>query len=232
MSDFPHYPGAASGCLGLQSCFTASGSFAEVTQFFDKELPAKKFTVQQPTIESDRKVYQISKGGESQYLTVLADGATTEYVLASEPQTQASLRNAVQIPSDFTEKILSKLPTDSGGDAGATGDVTPDQFTNPTDFFTSLGGADDKGFEVNPERKGEIDSMKRVASQTPDQVYSSLFSAALAQSGYQSTPVPSGYGSGLLYEIKKGSFKPFYLNLVPTKDAKDTIVIVWLTKPA
>ncbi len=229
MGDFPVFPAAVAGCLGLQSCFSTSSSLTEVAQFFEKELPLKKYSIQQSANDADRKVYQFSKGGESQYLTVLADGATTLYVVAPEPQTQASLRNAVQIPADFTENILTQLPTAGAGDGSS--DVTPDQLTTPTDFFTSLGGADEKGFEVNPERNPEIDSLKLVPGQTPQQVYDSSFKAALTQSSYQSTLDASGYSGGLLYEIKKGTFKPFYLNLVPVKGGSGTVVIVWLKKP-
>jgi hypothetical protein len=232
MSDFPIFPGATPGCLGLPSCYSASSSLAEVSQFFEKELPAKKYTVQPSASEPERKVYQVSKGGESQYLTLLVDGATIQYVLGSQPQTQKDLRNAVQIPEDFNTNIMSKVGSDSGGDSGSTSDVTPEQFATPTDFFTSLGGVGSDGFDVNPELKPEVSSLKRVPSQTPQQIYDTSFSAALTQSGYQATPVSTGYSGGLLYEIKKGTFKPFYLNLVPTKDGKDTVVAVWVSKPS
>jgi hypothetical protein len=232
MSDFPHYPGAAAGCLGLPSCFSASSPFADIAQYFEKELPLKKYTIQPSISEADRKVYQVSKGGASQYLTVLADGTTTEYVLAAEPQTQGSLRNSVQIPADFTTSILAQLPTNSGSEAGATGDVTPEMFSSPEKFFESLGGVGADGFDVSPKQSPEIDSIKVVSSQTPQQVYDSSFSAALSSAGYQATPVAAGFGGGLLYEIKKGSFKPFYLNLVPMKSGTGTLVVVWLSKPA
>ena len=229
MSDFPTFTGAVPGCLGLPSCFSVSNSLTAVSQFFEKELPQRKYKLQQTVNDADRKVYQFSKGGETQFLSVLADGATTLYVVGPEPQTQASLRNAVQIPADFTENILTQLPTAAAGDG--TSDVTPEQFTNPTDFFTSVGGVDAQGFDVNPERNPEIDTLKLVLGQTPQQVYDASFKAALTQSGYQSTPVASGYGGGLLYEIKKGTFKPFYLNLVPIKGGSGTAVVVWVKKP-
>jgi hypothetical protein len=230
LKDFPNHPDATSGCLGLQSCFSVDKPFSEIVQFFDERLK-KQFKVQAATSEPERKVYPfVAKDNVTRYLSVLSDGKSTEYIIDTQPRTQAELRNAVQIPADFTENILAKLPTNA--DAGSSEDVSPEQFSAPTDFFAQLGGVGADGFDVNPEKNSEIDSMKLVSSQKPLQAYNASFSAPLSQAGYQATAIATGYGGGLLYEIKKGTFKPFYLNLVPTKNGTDTVVVVWLSNPS
>jgi hypothetical protein len=225
LKDFPNHPDATSGCLGLQSCFSVDQPFSEIVQFFDERLK-KQFKVQAATSEPERKVYPfVAKDNVTRYLSVLSDGKSTEYIIDTQPRTQAELRNAVQIPADFTENMLARLPT-------STEDIVPDQFSAPTNFFSKLGGADKDGVELNPEKNSEIDSMSLIASQKPQQVYDESFSASLTQAGYKATSIPAGYSGGLLYEVKKGTFKPFYLNLVPTKNGSDTVVMVWLSNPS
>ncbi len=229
MSDFPNFPNAIPGCSGLPSCFDTQKPLSDVTQFFEKQLPLKKFSIKPTITEASRKVYQIEKQGTSQFLNVLVDGSTTVYVLAPNALALADLKNAVQVPEDFTKAILGQLPSTSAGNEGS---VTPDQLTTPTAFFTDLGGEDAQGFETNPTANPEIDTLKLVSDQTPDQLFSSYFSSSLEQLDYKATPIAAGYGGGLLYEIKKGTAKPFYLNLVPTKSGTGTVVAVWLSNPS
>jgi hypothetical protein len=224
MNDFPHFPGAIPGCLGVQSCYETGKTLDAISQHFQKQLPLKKYSLKPVVNDSDRKVYQISKGGAEQFLNILSEGQTSVYVLAEKALTLADLQQAVQIPADFSENILSQLPESS--------DPSTDQFASPTDFFSKLGGDDADGSVMNPELNSEIDSMKLVPSQAPQQLLSGIFTPNLSQLGYQPPKPVATYGGGQLYELKKGTSKPFYLNLVPTKDGKGTIVVVWRSKPA
>ncbi len=228
MNDFPHYPGAVAGCLGVQSCYETGKPIDAVSQHFQQQLPLKKYTVTPTSNDADRKVYQIHKGGVAQFLNILSEGKSAVYVLAEKALTLADLQQAVQIPSDFSENILAQLPA---GSSSESTDPSPDQFASPNDFFSKLGGDAADGSVMNPEMNSEIDSMKLVSGQTPQQLFSGFFAPNLNQSGYQPKPVAT-YGGGQLYELKKGTFKPFYLNLVPTQDGKGTIVVVWRSKPA
>jgi hypothetical protein len=228
MNDFPHYPGALPGCLGVQSCYETGKTLDAVVQHFQKQLPLKKYALAPTINDSDRKVFQISKGGAQQFLNILFEGKTSLYVLAEKELTLADLQQAVQIPSDFSENILAQLPTGANGEST---DVLPEIFASPTDFFSKLGGDAPDGSVMNPEENAEIDSMKLVPGQTPQQLFSDFFASNLTQSGYQPNPV-STHGGGQLYELKKGTFKPFYLNLVPALGNKGTIVVVWRSKPS
>ncbi|HEY9828226.1 MAG TPA: hypothetical protein V6D19_22540, partial [Stenomitos sp.] len=170
MSDFPQFPGAVAGCLGLPSCFATGKPLAEVSQFFEQQLPAKKFAVQPVTNEVDRKVYQISKGGVTQFLSVIFDGTAANYVLAEQPLSMKDLQTTVQVPPDFTANVLAQF-SPSGTDPGAQAPaVSPELFADPTAFFSEVGGVDAQGFDVAPTARTEIDSLKVVAGQTPQQV--------------------------------------------------------------
>ncbi len=232
LTTFPHFPGAQPGCLGVPSCYSTGKDLAIVSSYFEKELPNKKYTVQPSPPESDRRVYEISKEGTKQFLSLIFDGNSTLYVLADAPRSLADLRKTVQIPPEFTNNILSQLSQSvSGSELSSDLNPTPDNFANPNAFFTSLGGADAQGFEVAAETNPEVESLKLVQGQTPTQLFSSFFSSSLQNNGFESTPIASGYGGGELYQIKKGSSKPFYLNLVPTQDGASTIVVVWRSQP-
>jgi hypothetical protein len=228
MNDFPHYPNAEPGCLGIASCYNTAQPLATVVQYFEKQLPLKKFSLKPTVTEAKRKVFQIDKGGSTQFLNILWTGESAVYVLAPSALDLNALKNAAQVPADFTQTILGQLP--GGSEANQTS-VTPDQLTNPQAFYTELGGQDAQGFDINPVENPEIDSIKLVPGQTPDQLFSSHFTPSLAQLEYKATPIASGYGGGLLYEIKKGTLKPFYLSLVPTKSGSGTVVAVWRSNP-
>jgi hypothetical protein len=226
-SDFPHYPKAGPGCLGLQSCFESADALDVIVQHFEKQLPLKKYEAKREINEKERVVFQVSKGGTTQYLNILSEGSATVYVLAENPKTRADLQQAVQIPPDFSDQILAQLPT---GKDGESTDPSPDQFASANDFFSDLGGDAPDGSVMAPKTNPEIDSMKLVSGQTPQQLFSTSFEPSLKSSGYESKP-GEVYGGGQLYELKKGTSKPFYLNLVPTKDGKGTVIVVWLSKP-
>ena len=232
LNPFPHFPGAQPGCLGVPSCYATGKDLAIVSSYFEKELPIKKYTIQPSLDESDRKVYEISRDGAKQFLSLIFDGTSTLYVLADAPRSLADLQKTVQIPPEFTNNILSQLSQSvSGSELSSDLNPTPDNFADPNAFFTSLGGADAQGFDVAAEANPEVESLKLVQGKTPTQLFSSFFSGSLQNNGFESTPIASGYGGGELYQIKKGSSKPFYLNLVPTKDGTSTIVVVWRSQP-
>jgi hypothetical protein len=228
MSDFPHFPGAVAGCMGVQSCYETGKPIDIAAQHFQQQLPLKKYAMSPVVSDADRKVFQISKGGAQQFLSILSEGKTAMYVLAEKPLTIADLQQTVQIPSDFSENILAQLPAAADGEST---DILPDQFASPTSFFSQLGGTAADKSEMNSEVNTEIDSMKLVRGQAPPQMLSGFFTPNLTSSGYQLKAVGT-YGGGQIYELKKGTFKPFYLNLVPAQGGKGTIVVVWRSKPS
>jgi hypothetical protein len=111
-------------------------------------------------------------------------------------------------------------------------DVVPDQFSSPTEFFPNYkkpNPNDPPGFDIQEPLADGIENTRFVKSKTPSQVYQEVL-ASLNQSGYVPTPIPNGYGGGLLYKIDKGKFTA-YLNLVPATNGSGTVVVTWSTNP-
>jgi hypothetical protein len=227
-SDFPHFPGALPGCMGVQSCYETGKPIDVAVQHFQQQLPLKKYSVTSAVNDADRKVFQVSKGGAQQFLSILSEGKTAMYVLAEKPLMIADLQQTVQIPSDFSENILAQLP--AGADGEST-DILPDLFASPTNFFPTAAEKVNDDSVMLPKQNDEIDSMKLVRGKMPPQLLSEFFTPNLNQAGYQLKAVGAS-GGGQLYELKKGTFKPFYLNLVPAQGGKGTIVVVWRSKPS
>jgi hypothetical protein len=223
LNDFPRYPGAIPNCYGFTTCFQTDKPLDLVSQFFQQELPKRKYALTPDAAESDRKVFKFSKGGTQQFLNIFSDGQTSFYLLASEAMKRSDIQNAVQIPPDFS-KIMADLPPVAEGEST---DASPDQFANPTDFFSSLGGEAPDGSITNTKQIDGVDTIRFVRGKTQAQLLSDYFT----QSGFQPKSIAT-YGGGPLYEVKKGTFKPFYLNLVPAQGNKGTIVVVWTRNPS
>ena len=95
--DFPQYPQAQPGCYNLSSCMQTGKPLAEVGAFFGKELPARKYAAKLTLDEPNRKVYQVSRDGLSQYLSLLyAPGKGTVYVISDAPRSLADLAQAIE----------------------------------------------------------------------------------------------------------------------------------------
>lgn len=98
-ANFPHFENAQAGCFGLETCRQIEGevSFREVGRTMMAQLEAKGYTVRLRDDLADdtgRKVYEVSKDDETQYLSVLSglDLGRTVYVLAAEPMTIEDLQ--------------------------------------------------------------------------------------------------------------------------------------------
>jgi hypothetical protein len=236
LSGFPHYPSAGPGCLSLESCYQTSDSLDVVVQHFAKQLPLKYPDANPANDGTHPHVFRFSKYGVIYFLSIVTENKATIYAIDDKPKTLEDLKQAIEVPSDFSSNILANLPDPT--------DALPENFESPLNFFVSLGGAlpqgtkDDKGneiggMEVNAEQKSGIISMKLVPSQAPQQLFNSYFAPNLGQLGYQPAKTMTSFGGGLVYELKKGTkSRPFYLNLVPGKGGKGTIVVVWPSQPS
>ncbi len=219
-ADFPHYSGAEPGCFGKESCQKTADPLGKVDAHFAKQLPAKKYQVQSVSNEADKKVYQVSKGGATQFLNLFTSDGGTVYVLAPEPLNSLDdLKAAVEVPEGLYV-TLSKLGGEPADDTN---------FDDPDNFFAKLSSEDEAGSVLAAELRSEIDgSPQLVSGQTPEKVYNGL-QPQLQSNGIEISEVKP-YGGGSLYKLHKGSFTG-YLNLVPSKDRTGTIVVVWTGSP-
>lgn len=218
-TDFPHYPGAAPGCFGKQSCWQTEDTFNPVTTYFQKQLPAKGFEIVPDIDEGERKVYQVSKGEATQYLNVFSSEGTV-YVLAPEPLELAQLEEAIEVPGELY-LVLGKLGAATANDT---------DFQEPKNFYTQLSSEDSDGSLLAAEIRPEIDgNPKLVAKQAPAAVYESMKSQ-LTGNGFTVAKAGS-YGGGELYKLQKESFTG-YLNLVPSQSRQGTLLVLWTQDPS
>ncbi len=226
-ADFPHYAAAVPGCYDLEVCRESkSTTLTLVSSHFEKALPDKKFDFK---LEEDelgkRKVFQVSKGGVSQYITILQDGENTVYVLSpSKVASIQDLAKGVGVPGALFD-LIAKIPARDASDPSSTSTAKPDEFNTPNLFYKPSSDPD-----AVPETIEGIDGAPTVAlGQAPLDFYQTFYKAELERIFDRVTPV-GDYAGGPLYELKKGK-KPIYLNLVPTKGNTGTISVIWLRDP-
>jgi hypothetical protein len=126
---------------------------------------------------------------------------------------------------NFMQNIMGSLSTNS--------DVVPDLFSSPIDFFPNYKKPDNNtppGYDVPEPPANGIEDLRLVKSKTPPEVYKDLL-ASLSQNGYRPTSILAEYSGGQLYKIEKDSLM-VYLNLVPTANGADTVVVTWSTNPS
>jgi hypothetical protein len=99
---FPPYPGAN---FSLKvSALTTKDDFKMVVDHFDKALLGDQKQEWNSTViinEPSRKVYQVSKGGATKFLSVLSKGTLTAYLLTDSPVNDEDLEKASQATSNF-----------------------------------------------------------------------------------------------------------------------------------
>ena len=218
-ADFPHYQPNTPGCFGLASCYKTGVALGNVSKYFDQQLPAK-YKVEPGPTEPGRKVYQLSKGGKTQFLSLIftdeQDG--TVYVLADAPRSVDDLKQAVEVPSGLYD-LFGSINAEAADEA---------QFADTSKFFTNVSSQDEQGSVIIGDLRPGIDTTKLVTGQSPEEVYTSL--APKLQQIFEQVSPGVAYGGGPVYELKQGSFTG-YLNLVPNKDNTGTIIILWTSQP-
>lgn len=215
-ADFPVYPNAVAGSLGLapgeadKAARNTTTDLATVVAYYDKELPGKKFESKPTTTESSLKVFQVSKGGVSQYLHLIGKDASTVIVLAPQPLDLKSLADVAVEPPEAREfqSVLGQL---------LNVDVLP---------AIGIGDLQDAGPFQTAEVKSILGEVKDV---TPQALGISLESG-LRSAQFEVSPLNPNFGGGILYQVKKSSFIG-YLTLVPTRTAGRTGVITLKKSP-
>lgn len=212
-ADFPRYPGALPGCFKLESCSQTGKDLNQVASFFEKELVTKKYdakpTIQEPT----RKVYQVSKNGMTQFLSIIFAGEEgTVYVLGPDPLSLVDLKGAVEVPPEVAN-ILTGLDPQK---------ADPTYFAQPDLFYSQNGNS-------STTLPG-ISNISLISEQTADTFMDAFLSTNLRNNNFEVTNPPKKYGGGDLYEVTKEQLK-LYINLIPTKDSTGTLVVIWGSPP-
>lgn len=203
--DLPLYPNAQEGCNG--ACLQTPDDLDKVAAFFTAALPKQQWKSEQTENTPERKVLRISKGNVTQYLSIIAtdNPKGTAYVAADQPKSQADFKLSIAVPQEVSE-ILSNV---SAQDVDASATAQPALFS----------------------KRPKILSISFLDGETPDTVFDTFFSTNLRNNNYEFSPSTTTYGGGPVYEIKRDKFKG-YINLVPDKDGKGTVIVIWETAPA
>lgn len=217
--DFPLYPGSQPGCFELPSCLQISDSLSQVAAYFAKELPGKKYEAKRMIQEPGREVYQVSRNGLTQFLSLIVNGNNTVYVLSDAPRSLSDLEKAVEVPPEIYA-ILVGL---------AVQQADPSYFAQPDQFYSK---ADGKGLNAGSlvPRSG-IRNISLVTGQAADTMMDEFLRSNLQNSKFEVTDLPQPYSGGKVYQLQKQRLT-LYLNLVPTKDNSGTLIVIWKTPPA
>ncbi|HEY9823868.1 MAG TPA: hypothetical protein V6D19_00350, partial [Stenomitos sp.] len=157
--------------------------------------------------EGGRRVYRVSKGRVSQFLSILtADKVGTVYVLADQARVLGDLSQAVEVPPEIGDIFNSISATETDSSA-----------TSQPNLFSS--------------KSSNIITMMLLTDATPDTVFDSYFRTNLSSQGFEISEGAQLYGGGPVYSIKREKFTG-YLNLVPSNDGKGTVMILWKVPPA
>ncbi len=226
-SDFPKYPNAAPGAFDLKAIEKVAqqtpDNLKQVSSFFDSELKGKSYQSNVSTNTDNKKVYEVSKGGITEYLTLIFEGGKGTIIAKSKKPLPDNLGNTevASAQENAFDAALGRVPFQQN-------DSADEKLPDPKAFHDKY-GQDEKGFLEKQVKNGIDGSIRFIDGQNPDAAYSGVFAGSLQQGNFQVTPKNS-YGGGNLYEVRQGGFAR-YLNLIPAKDGSGTIVVVWNTPP-
>ncbi|HEY9646149.1 MAG TPA: hypothetical protein V6C88_07265, partial [Chroococcidiopsis sp.] len=162
--DFPLYPGGVPGCYNLSSCIQTNASLEDVSSYFQRELTAKQYSVNAFPGEANRRVYQVSRNGLTQFLTLFFVEGKTIYVLSEAPRTLADLGQAVEVPTALYD-VLANF---------AAQEATRADFAQPDAFYQS------------DALKPGIAVAKLVTGEAPDTFFDTYLRTNLFNSGFAS----------------------------------------------
>lgn len=221
--NFPTYQGANSGCFSSNTCNEVSGiqGFRSLSNNLQAYLEQNDYTVvsQDDLRDTGVEIFQVSKEGETQYLSVLDTGIAGKaiYILASTPIT--SLKKLQQLEQSRLQLIslLQAIPSSE--------EVSePSYFQQPELFFTDS--------KLRAEIGANLLLIKGISSEF---LFENIIQSSLTAQGFESTAIED-YGTGKMYTIKHNNLIIGYLNLVPTPndletEKQGTMIIFWQNKP-
>jgi hypothetical protein len=206
LKDFPSYPGSAAS--PDSGAFTTTAPFEKVTAFFNQTLIAQnqRWKAQSISTGPDLQIYQIASGSTTRYLNIFSSPPIgTQYVLTEQPTTLTALKDTESANAQIGD-ILADLKGIEGVDASQTAE--PVQFS----------------------RFSEIQNMNLIPGAQPEKALDQYLRTPLVQNGFQVEENPQPYGGGPLYALKRQTFVG-YLNLVPSRDGKATVIVIWNKLP-
>jgi hypothetical protein len=169
---------------------------------------------------TDRHVLQISRNGQTQFLSIIQTDKGSVYVLSDAPRSLEDLKKAVEVPPEVSD-ILSNLSVKTADQAN---------FDQPKIFYAEATG---KGIPQGTlVTKPGIRNISLLADSSFDTMMDEFFRNNLQQNDFEvSDPLPD-FGGGKVYEVTRARDKlKLYINLVPSKNKTDTLIVIWKDPP-
>ncbi|MGI0491421.1 hypothetical protein ACN4EG_06390 [Alkalinema pantanalense CENA528] len=216
--DFPNYPGAKPNCFGLAACLQTNDSLTQIANYYTKELPAKQYEIKLAEHDPLRQVFQVSRKGETQFLSILQTENGQAIVLSDAPRTLDDLRKAVEVPPEVAA-LLNGLAVEK---------ADPTNLVQPALAYAP---SKDKGFAAGAAvPKPEVVNISLGTGYT-DNMMSEFFGEQLKSNGYTVIDLPD-FGGGKLYRIEKSGNTPLFLSLLPSKTGDGVVIITWQKQPS
>jgi hypothetical protein len=200
------------------SCLQTADPLNQIAGYYAKELPAQKYTLKPTVQEATRQVFQVSRKGESQFLSIIQTEIGQAIVLSDAPRSLNDLRKAIEVPPEVAA-MFSSLAAEN---------AKPTDFVQPDVAYIK---STQKGYASGAAiPKPEVVNISLVKSYSFDTMMSEFFRSNLQTAGFEVTDLPQNIGGGKLYKVSKGSTSLF-LSLLPTKSGTDTLIVTWKNLP-
>lgn len=231
--DFPQYPGATPGALGLPPGFEqfskkTQDALSAVDSWFQQQLADKGYTASPVETNPNRTVYQITRQGTTQYLTLIPNPTDVGTNILISPQQLPADLGAVQVEDPLVGQFFTELPVEQVDNDLYQRVSEPDALLSQPNAFFESAGAEDQGFYIEPPLHSGI--RRAVVVRGQDAVtYSASLTQRLEIGGYQITP-QAEYGGGQLLQLTRDGVTG-YVSIVPTLDGTSTAVFIWTDTP-
>lgn len=141
------------------------------------------------------------------------------------PTSTASSAPAPTSTKPAVSGTVSDLFAQLGSSSPATNNSSPAPalFADPSKFF-------EQGATSTPTLKPEILRATSIADKAPGAVYIDIL-VTQGQSANFQVSERGNYGGGTVYQVTQGKHS-WYFNLLPTKDATGTLIVVWQNDPS
>lgn len=231
-TDFPQYPNAERGSFGLLQGEEDLASQKTrdrinlVAAYFERELPSRGYEVKIHSTNQTQKVYQVSKGGLTQYLNLIPSTSQgTAIALSNKPldieNLQVEVASKAETEFDIVLKQLSEL--------GAQRIAIPEFYFVQPEMFYAKSVKERGSYDIDKPRSGFDGNFVVILDKKPEQVFSTFFAPNFQNKKFEVSQM-SNYGGGIVYQVKQSSFVR-YLNLLPTQSGVGTIIAIWKSLP-
>jgi hypothetical protein len=202
-----------------------------VDSWYRQQLTAKGYTASPLETTPVRIVYQVTRQGETQFLTLIPNPTDVGTNILLSPNPLPEDLGTVAVEDPIVGQFFSELPIpDINPNFDNVQRVSEPDFllSNPEAFFSSAGSFEE-GSYIEPTLRSEIRRAVVVRGIDPQSMFNDDLANRLIIGAYEVMPVGS-YGGGDLYEMTRDGVTG-YLSLIPSLNGEDTVIFIWQDSP-